>query len=205
MDHHPASEAALCERDVEREAAEAKAVTLGAKASDVKRLSDHDLRLKLLQLRQAEQTPLPSKAQMKHTALIAGRLGWGKVTAASLADVLSDLESEFRISVAKDGLVEVEEMLSVTRSLVSGLPLALYHHTATALLPKIAKHGLVVGRQTNFFNSQAGVYLSLIPSGEPVEIYSKRAAYLHGGDPVTLRVRRTLDQIEPDPDDADLP
>ena len=96
-------------------------------------------------------------------------------------------------------------MLGTCRTLVEGLPLALYHHTSSALLPKIAEQGLLVGRQTNFFNSQLGVYLSLIRAGMPVSVYSQRAAYLHGGDPITLRVRRTLDQIENDPDDADLP
>jgi len=34
--------------------------------------------------------------------------------------------------------------------------------------------------------------------------YSRKAVRLHGGHPVTLTVRRTLDELWPDPDDEDI-
>ena len=120
-------------------------------------------------------------------------------------DELQDLLArELGLQVADDGLIEADRFLDPQRQLVGSLPVALYHHTATGVAASIQEHGLVVGLQTNYFNSQAGVYVSTRRAGEPVALYSRVAAAKHGGEPMVLRVRRTLDQITPDPDDADL-
>lgn len=37
-----------------------------------------------------------------------------------------------------------------------------------------------------------------------MSVYSRRPALVHGGVPITLRVRRKLSEIKPDPDDVDL-
>lgn len=121
------------------------------------------------------------------------------------SDLIEVLCDQYGVTVAADGLVEVERFTRAAIRLIGPvLPVALYHHTSTALLDRISRDGLRVGRPTNFFNTQAGVYLSTIASGVPVGAYSARAARVHGGDPCTLRVKRRLWQIRPDPDDQDL-
>jgi hypothetical protein len=192
--------------DPERESAEQKALTLGAQKNQVQRLSDEELRSLLFRLgRGAASSSKITPRRLSTLQALSARLGWSVPNLESAQQILDALYAQFRVDVGSDGLIEVEEMVGSCRPLVDGLPLALYHHTSSALLHKIAEKGLLVGRQTNFFNTQAGVYLSLISGGMPVAVYSQRAAYLHGGDPITLRVRRTLDQLVNDPDDADLP
>lgn len=185
---------------------------LGISGSDVAKmlaLDDAGLRRALDRLRLKSRHPgeaawpraktLVTK-QLKACLVAGGAVGMR----ASLSDVAQHLAEDYRIEVADDGLVEVDKITDAVRKLVGDLPVAVYHHTSSALLPKIAAQGLIVGKQTNFFNTQAGVYLSTRRSGEPVDIYSKRAAHVYGGDPAVIRVRRRLDQLVPDPDDADL-
>jgi hypothetical protein len=47
----------------------------------------------------------------------------------------------------------------------------------------------------------AGVYVS---NWSTVGKYAEMAASQHGGDPVVLTIRRQLDELSPDPDDAHL-
>jgi hypothetical protein len=115
-----------------------------------------------------------------------------------------DLEDQYGITVGKDGLVEPERITPKVARLIRDLPIALWHHTSSALEKKIRRQGLIVGKQTNYFNTQAGVYVSTIGGGQPVDLYSAVAVRKYGGEPIAIRVRRTLDQIVPDPDDADL-
>lgn len=119
-------------------------------------------------------------------------------------DFAEQLQALLGVAVAVDGVIEVDRLSSAAADLIGELPLAMYHHTSTALIEDISRDGLLVGRQTNFFNTQQGVYLSTMSAGEPVSIYARRAARVHGGEPTVLRVRRRLSQLTADPDDADL-
>lgn len=178
--------------DVERLSAEKRAVDLGADPEIVSDMSDYTLRLTLFELSRPE-----IRFSQKKLSVLADLEARTGIQAGPLLE-------ELGLQVAEDGLIEVEQITDIVRQVIGDLPVAFYHHTSTALLPKIKEDGLLVGKQTNFFNTQAGVYVSTISAGQPVAIYSSRAAKVHGGDPTTIRLRRTLDQVSPDPDDADL-
>lgn len=126
------------------------------------------------------------------------------------ADFPRYLEDALGLVVAPDGLCEIERISPLVdfRMLLGQLPVALYHHTASgeqdALLTRIQATGLMIGRQTNFFNTQAGVYVSTRRAGVPHDVYSRRATLVHGGSPVVWRCAVSLCDIQPDPDDADL-
>lgn len=179
-------------------------------------LSDDELRRTLVRLHLAQRRqPLSAACErtlrslgMREQAMRAqamraqAHLGEDAHDLQALQDLLSE---RYGIRVAEDGLVEAPRITQDVACLVGAdLHVALYHHTSDALVPLIARQGLRVGRQTNFFNTQQGVYLSTIAAGRPVDMYSARAAKVHGGWPCTLRVRRLLGQILPDPDDHDL-
>ncbi|WP_404666764.1 hypothetical protein [Roseateles asaccharophilus] len=123
-----------------------------------------------------------------------------RLVGEALLEVLAD---SFGVQVADDGLLEAGR-ISDRLAWVGDLHFALYHHTSSALIPAFERDGLKIGKQTNFFNTQAGVYVSTIAAGTPVSVYSKRAALVHGGEPITLRVKRRMVDLTPDPDDADL-
>jgi len=122
------------------------------------------------------------------------------------AEYLEDFPGS--LSVREDGLIEVGTDLlhPDTWTLIGDLPIAMYHGTSTALLPAIRRQGMRPARQQRqksdpTYSTAAGVYLSLRHS---VDVYARCAATRHGGDPVILTVRRTLDEISPDPDDEHL-
>lgn len=180
--------------DLERQSAEQRAIALGSDAQQVSRMNDSELRAELYRRSRPAQTDIDTAER-----------------SATLRQLCSDnqlnvdqLKDQHGITVAADGLIEVERLTGFNVAIIGELPIALYHHTSSALLPLIEKEGLRIGKPTNFFNSQAGVYISTMASGEPVGIYGRRAARVYGGDPVAIRIRRTLSQIQPDPDDADL-
>lgn len=203
------------QKDAERIAAERRALELASKlkrgaghVADVSSMSDRELSRVITQMRirlEHEAPPMPRKKQSSLSQLRSNMVARKEVRASiclrDLERVAYDIHG---ISVGNDGLVEVERVTPDVASVIGSMPVALYHHTSSALLPKIRKDGLIIGKQTNFFNTQAGVYLSTRNHGEPVDVYSKRAVHVYGGNPVALRVRRTLDQLRPDPDDADL-
>lgn len=120
------------------------------------------------------------------------------------------LSEALGISVAEDGVCEVDRLVPLDdfRLLLGELPVSLYHHTATgdggSVQASIERQGLVVGRSTNFFNTQAGVYVTTRRAGMPHQVYSRRATLVHGGDPIVWRCAVSVVEIEPDPDDADL-
>ncbi len=201
------------EPDPEREQAEAHAVELAAFAwghvasEDLRRrlatLSDDELRRELGSLKWAvrqDRHPRP-KSQEDTLAIVRERSGLD--TSIPIDDLEEWLDAQFSIRVATDGLLECDR-LTERLGWVGDLPFALYHHTSTALLDAIRADGLKIGKQTNFFNSQAGVYVSTIAAGTPVSVYAARAARVHGGEPTTLRVARRLRDLTPDPDDSDL-
>lgn len=171
-------------------------------------MPDHELRQTLLAARQAAgavtqyvNSPGPRQAATLNKIALAMGL---KPGAVDLAEFALGLYRRFSIQVASDGLIEAERLTDRVRSVVGGAQIAMWHHTSTALLDKIRAEGLKVGKQTNFFNTQAGVYLSTIAHGRPVDTYAQRAARVHGGSPVHLRVGVYLSELTPDPDDADL-
>jgi len=211
----------LVETDDERLQAEALALGLrkrfhpngpgefdvGRHERELRSLTDTALRDELKRLRGIE----------RHLASLSSRsLAWHK-TMSSLAqlyagafeetiapdDLHEKLSERFGLIVAQDGLLEVDKITDDLKW-VGSLPFALYHHTSSALFPVMRHEGLRIGPQTNFFNTQAGVYVSTIAGGQPVEVYSARAARVHGGEPSTIRVRRELSDLTPDPDDVDL-
>lgn len=169
---------------------------------EIAALSDAELRLRIVRSkiaapRGAHRTP----AQRASLDLLRAR---GNYSSWMSDDKLvAELERAWGVVVADDGLLECER-INERLTWVGDLPFALYHHTSTALISAIRADGLKVGQQTNFCNTQAGVYVSTIRAGRPVEIYSRRASKVHGGDPATLRLARRLADLTPDPDDADL-
>lgn len=202
--------------DHERHSAETRLKQLGAQLGETESdlakmlaLDDVGLRRALDQLRlkcrHPGETGWPRAKTLVVKQLKARLVAGGSLSVrTSLTDVAHHLADVYLIEVADDGLIEADKITDSTRALVGEMPVAVYHHTSSALLPKIAEQGLIVGKQTNFFNTQAGVYLSTRRAGKPVEIYSKRAAHVYGGDPAVIRVRRRLTDLVPDPDDADL-
>lgn len=84
-----------------------------------------------------------------------------------------------------------------------------YHGTSSELLPEILAQGLLPRADTGIESdrtiqvSPEWVYLEL-EGGNRVEHYARAAARLHGGSPVVLQVKVPLDELQPDPDDADL-
>lgn len=201
--------------DHERQQAEALAAQLSVIAwrhelddklkSHLAALTDDELRREIallkLAVQRAESTPSPEKART--LMVLSTRFSASHPGRPRVDDLEAELQERFGMTVASDGLLECPR-ITFAMNWVGDLPFALYHHTSTALLDSIRRDGLLVGRQTNFFNSQAGVYVSTISSGTPVETYSRRAARVHGGEPMTLRVARQLADLTPDPDDADL-
>lgn len=118
------------------------------------------------------------------------------------------LEDVPMLSVRDDGLIQVHHDLQdrKTRALIGGLPIAMFHGTSTKLLPAIRKQGMRPARTQRqksdpTFSTASGVYLDL---REDIDVYARGAVARHGGRPVILTVRRTLDELEPDPDDAHL-
>ena len=101
----------------------------------------------------------------------------------------------------------------------------LYHGTTSKLLPRILRDGLVPGdepprrkrlrRQDRKSNAsgpgdhvryQPHVFLTANADSDASSAswYARGAAATHGGDPVILRVLVPWDDLEPDPDDADI-
>jgi hypothetical protein len=98
-----------------------------------------------------------------------------------------------------------------TRRIIGDLPVAVYHHTASGVLAQIKQTGLRSWRDTNVrrpanehMNSGAGVYVTTETGGPVVDGYLRIAQRVHGGHPVSLTIRTTLDALTRDPDDVDL-
>jgi hypothetical protein len=202
----------MSERDHEREAAEAdcerlrRLYLIGEASQSVRALSDTALAGELAVFRQLERAHLGyvygmSPLQRATLGRLAPRLD---MAGAREEDVHEALADRFGLVVAEDGLIEGNPLTEAAQRLIGDEPVALYHHTSSGLLGEIRTKGLLIGRPTNFFNTQQGVYVSTIANGEPVDVYQRRAARVHGGEPLALRVRRRLSELKPDPDDADL-
>lgn len=176
--------------DIERQDAEQRAIALGSDALQVSRMNDNELRAELFRRgRPAHADTAERRATMSHLCTIS-----------QLSP--EQLDEQHGITVAADGLIEVDRLTGFNVAIIGVLPIVLYHHTSSALLPIIEKEGLRIGKPTNFFNSQAGVYVTTMGSAD--SIYGRRAAQAYGGDPISIRIKRTLSQIQPDPDDSDL-
>lgn len=169
-------------------------------------LSDEALRGELarlrLRLRFADHRVCTSARRAALEAIAQRLLGSHLVVDVDV--VAERLESEYGLRVADDGLVECDRLDGRVQALVGDLPVALYHATSTALASAIAADGLRIGRATNFFNTQAGVYLSVKSGSAAMDLYGRTASAVHGGEPMVVRVRRRVDQLRADPDDADL-
>jgi hypothetical protein len=94
-----------------------------------------------------------------------------------------------------------------TKNLIKDLPIVVFHHTSTGALDGIIRNGLVSGLHNvnrHDVKNSAGVYVTLRDSGKDVEGYLDRARHYHGGDDFTIQIKTSIDQLYPDPDDADL-
>jgi hypothetical protein len=127
-----------------------------------------------------------------------------------LLDYLSDwLREAHDVHVRSDGLIEFRVKDRATCRLVGDLPVVVFHHTSTAVLPSIRREGIVVRGHmapsaNPYRNSGAGVYVTTESSGIVVRNYSFNAVARHGGDPATLEIVTTLEELAPDPDDEDI-
>ncbi len=127
------------------------------------------------------------------------------------------LDDELGVSVGEHELIEVTNPLffgadsDLLQRVISGLPIALYHGTSSALLSQIVQdRGLTTnpfGEDPEWlgagYNTHSGVYLES-SGGGLAQSYARAAVAKHGGEPVVLVIRRHLSDLFPDPDDQDL-
>jgi hypothetical protein len=113
---------------------------------------------------------------------------------------------EVDLSVDKAGFVTFGELDPATTRVIGGLPVLLNHFTSSALDASIAKHGILPGRKTASRWQGAGreVFLTSEGNGPAVEGYCNRAVAVHGGERTCHEVVMRVDELAPDPDDADL-
>ena len=122
-------------------------------------------------------------------------------------DYLDDyLRDEYQIDVREDGACTFWKATPEVEHLIGDLPVIVYHHTSSGLLPAIRREGLRAdARKSNSYqNSGAGVYVTTEVSGPAVEGYKRNAISRRKGHPVTLEIKTTLNQLTPDPDDEDI-
>ncbi|SHH60484.1 hypothetical protein [Ferrimonas marina] len=127
------------------------------------------------------------------------------------SDELPTYLSEIAGIEAEEGGFELSEPLSEhARLLLAGCSVVLYHYTSSAQLADIARSGLVAGISDTNRNGEEcqGVYLTTETVGPTVELYGRRAARVHGGEPVALAVAVPVDALgtwyREDPDDSDI-
>jgi 8-oxo-dGTP pyrophosphatase MutT (NUDIX family)/GNAT superfamily N-acetyltransferase len=117
------------------------------------------------------------------------------------------LRDELGIDTQDDGSVMFHFLPPKVERIIGDLPVLLYHHTSSHLLPKIKKEGLRADAKQSSpdRNSGAGVYLTTEASGPAVEGYLDAARRRSkNGDGVSLLVKTYLSDLIPDPDDADI-
>jgi hypothetical protein len=119
------------------------------------------------------------------------------------------LEDEYDIQVVKikdEYLVSFNKYTEEIGNLIGNQPVLLYHYTSSKLLPSILEKGLLIGyKKTNpGGNSYAGVYLTTEYSGFAVKIYGNIAVRKHGGREIRLYIKKYLNELTQDPDDADI-
>jgi hypothetical protein len=107
------------------------------------------------------------------------------------------------------GLFDFMDKRAVAKVL-SGLPVAVYHGTSSALFPSIVQAGGLrrprskADMASPHKNSGAGVYVE-DSGGSLVSRYALAATQRFGGDVVLLTIKTTLEELQADPDDRDLP
>jgi hypothetical protein len=115
------------------------------------------------------------------------------------------LRDEHSIQVS-DGVVEFYRLYNDdTASIIGENPVLLYHYTSSARVPSIRKYGLVGDRRTVNRRQATGVFLTTETSGPAISGYLRNA--LRGTRKaygVRLSIVTTMDNLEPDPDDADI-
>lgn len=127
----------------------------------------------------------------------------------SRLDYLSDwLQEVHSIAIEEHGYVEFWRLEPDVERLIGDLPVVVYHHTSSSVVPKIKREGLRadVKRINTHQNSGAGVYVTTELSGPAVNGYHSHAVQKNrkGGRPVTLSIKTYLSELEPDPDDQDI-
>lgn len=114
------------------------------------------------------------------------------------------LKDEQSIRVRRDGLITFYHLTNSVQTLIGDLPVALYHFTASGVIRSIRAAGLEGDRETINGRENDGVYLTTEQSGPAVTGYVRRAVSAHGGYGVVLIIKCYLNELEPDPDDADI-
>lgn len=137
--------------------------------------------------------------------ILAGKDEAGDDLEGLRLDYLYDFMADHGMGIEEHGLITFDTLGDLEETLIGDSRVALYHHTSTSRLKKIRKEGLIPDAKPSnpHMNSQAGVYLTTELGGPAVEGY-RRNATRRGGQPVTLTVACTLDELSPDPDDADI-
>jgi hypothetical protein len=128
-------------------------------------------------------------------------------------ELLNDYIGEkCQVDVREDGLITFSDLYDSdcdVRNLIGTLPVVVYHHTASGAIPGIIERGGIVSRldlgiEATKYDSGAGVYVTTEVSGPVVSGYAWRAVQRFGGTPVTLAIKTHIDELEADPDDADI-
>jgi len=125
-----------------------------------------------------------------------------------LLDYFDDwVSDEHSLEIRGDGLIAFWALEPEVEHIIGDLPVVLYHHTATGVWPDIKRRGLIANppQQANpYKNLASGVYLTTETSGPAVAGYQRNAVDAFGGRPLVLEIKTTLDDLRPDPDDADI-
>jgi 8-oxo-dGTP pyrophosphatase MutT (NUDIX family)/GNAT superfamily N-acetyltransferase len=122
-------------------------------------------------------------------------------------DYLNDwLRDQHQVDVRDDGYITFWKATPEVEELIGDLPVTVFHHTSSGLVPQIKREGLRGDvRKSNLYqNSGAGVYVTTEVSGPAVEGYRRNSTQRRKGSPVTLEIHTTLRELLPDPDDADI-
>ena len=123
-------------------------------------------------------------------------------------EIIDDIEYflnvEKGISVS-DGIIEFDTLDEDQEVLIGKHPVKLYHFTSSNFEDSIKEKGLEKGHsQTNpDGNSYSGIYLTTQVSGNEIDGYKHHIRQL-GGDIILVEVKAYMNELQPDPDDADL-
>lgn len=114
------------------------------------------------------------------------------------------LSRENSVSVRDDSLIEFWTLSPAVQRMIGDNEVALFHYTSSRVIPSITRTGLDADRKSVNGTVNRAVFLTSEQSGPPVRAYLMGALRSHRGKPVRITVRMSLDELSPDPDDADI-
>lgn len=126
---------------------------------------------------------------------------------AYLDEFISD---RYEFNIREDGLIEPERITPENARIIGDLPIVVYHHSTDAVEDEIKRSGLKPSGQDGikkanpYLNTSDGVYVTTQYNSNATRGYQNNAIQAHGGNPRVYEIRTTINQLQDDPDDADL-